>query len=141
MALEIKVVMSKVVFSVAKRGQGQKSNQLIWPKMLWRGARGFCGHRSKKLVALAQHGVARAQTLFAQAQVTLGSLLALRPKHLLHLLHPRNTTFLGRDMGGCKTYGGRKTYQTMRSPENFWTPPKELLVCSVVDSCTGKTEH
>ena len=44
-------------------------------------------------------------------------------------------------MGGCKTYGGRKTYQTTRSPENFWTPPKELLVCSVVDSCAGKTEH
>ena len=46
-----------------------------------------------------------------------------------------------RDMGGCKTYGGRKTYQRTRSPENFWTPPKELLVCSVVDFCTGKTEH
>ena len=40
---------------------------------------------------------------------------------------------LGRDMGGCKTYGGRKTYQRTRSPENFWTPPKKLLVCSVVD--------
>ena len=25
-----------------------------------------------------------------------------------------------------------------RSPENFWTPPKELLVCSVVDFCTQK---
>ena len=48
---------------------------------------------------------------------------------------------LGRDMGGCKTYGGRKTYQRTRSPENFWTPPKELLVCSAVDFCTGKTEH
>ena len=48
---------------------------------------------------------------------------------------------LGRDMGGCKTYGGWKTYQRTRSPENFWTPPKELLVCSVVDFCTGKTEH
>ena len=45
-------------------------------------------------------------------------------------------TFLGRDMGGCKTYGGGKTYQRTRSPENFWTPPKELLVCSVVDFCT-----
>ena len=48
---------------------------------------------------------------------------------------------LGRDMRGCKTYGGRKTYQRTRSPENFWTPPKELLVCSVVDFCTGKTER
>ena len=53
---------------------------------------------------------------------------------------------LGRDMGGvtpggCKTYGGRKTYQRTRCPENFWTPPKELLLCSVVDFCTGKTEH
>ena len=47
---------------------------------------------------------------------------------------------LGRDMGGCKTYGGWKTYQRTRSPKNFWTPPKELLVCSVVDFCTGKTE-
>ena len=44
-------------------------------------------------------------------------------------------------MGGCKTYGGRKTYHRTRSPENFWTPPKELLVYSVVDFCTGKTEH
>ena len=43
-------------------------------------------------------------------------------------------------MGGCKTYRGRKTYQRTRSPEKFWTPPKEPLVCSVVDSCTGKTE-
>ena len=48
---------------------------------------------------------------------------------------------LGCDMGGCKTYGGRKTYQRTRSPENCWTPPKELLVCSVVDFCTGKTWH
>ena len=47
-------------------------------------------------------------------------------------------TILGRDMGGCRTYGGRKTYQRKRSPENFWTPPKELLVCSVLDFCTGK---
>ena len=46
--------------------------------------------------------------------------------------------YLGGDMGRCKTYGGRKTYQRTRSPENFWTPPKELLVCSVVDFCTGK---
>ena len=48
---------------------------------------------------------------------------------------------LGRDMGGCKTYGGWKTYQRTRSPENFWTPPKELLVCCVVDFCRRKTEH
>ena len=38
-------------------------------------------------------------------------------------------------------YGGRKSTRRTRSPENFWTPPKELLVCSVVDFCTGKTEH
>ena len=49
-----------------------------------------------------------------------------------------NTLLLGCDMGGCKTYGGRKTYQRTRSPENFWTPPKELLVYSVVDFRTGK---
>ena len=29
-------------------------------------------------------------------------------------------------------------YQRTRSPENFWTLPKELLVCSVVDFCAGK---
>ena len=58
-----------------------------------------------------------------------------------HLHVVESNEELGRDMGGCKTYGGRKTYQRTRSPENFWTPPKELLVCSVVDSCTGKTEH
>ena len=49
---------------------------------------------------------------------------------------------LGRDMGGCKTYGGRKTYQRTPSPENVWTPPKELLGCSVVEIFVqGKTEH
>ena len=42
---------------------------------------------------------------------------------------------LGRDMGGCKTYGGRKTYQRTRSPEHFGTPPKELREIY----CTGKT--
>ena len=49
--------------------------------------------------------------------------------------------FQGRDMGGCKTYGGRKRYQRTRPPEKFWTPPKELVFCSVVDFCTGKTEQ
>ena len=44
---------------------------------------------------------------------------------------------LGHDMGGYKTYGGRKTYQRTRPPEKFGTPPKELVVCSVVDFCTG----
>ena len=33
--------------------------------------------------------------------------------------------------GGAKRMGGMTTYQRTRSPENFWTPPKELLVCSV----------
>ena len=51
--------------------------------------------------------------------------------------NPTARNRLGRDMGECKTYGGRKT----RSPENFWTPPKELLVCSFVDFYTAKTEH
>ena len=38
---------------------------------------------------------------------------------------------LGRDMGGCKTYGGRKTYQRTRSPENFLNPSKRAprLLC------------
>ena len=43
--------------------------------------------------------------------------------------------------GGAKRMGGGKTYQRTRSPENFWAPPKELLVRSVVDFCTGKTER
>ena len=29
-------------------------------------------------------------------------------------------------MGGCKTYGGRKTYQRTPSPENFWTLQKSF---------------
>ena len=55
-------------------------------------AKGLCGHRNKRFVALAQHGVARAQTLFAQAQVTLGRLLASRPKRPFA---PRKATFNG----------------------------------------------
>ena len=43
--------------------------------------------------------------------------------------------------GGCKTYGGRKTYQRTRPPEKFWTPPKELLVCSVQKFVQEKTER
>ena len=43
--------------------------------------------------------------------------------------------------GGCKTYGGRKTYQTTRPPDNFSGPPKELLVCWVLDFCTGKQSN
>ena len=46
---------------------------------------------------------------------------------------------LGHDIGGGKRMG--ETYQRTRSAENFWTPPKELLVCSVVEFCTGKTEQ
>ena len=40
---------------------------------------------------------------------------------------------LGHDMGGCKTYGGRKMHQTTHPPENqnFWTPRKERLVTLV----------
>ena len=39
--------------------------------------------------------------------------------------------YLGRDMGGCKTHGGRKMYQRRRSPEKFWTPSKRAsgLLC------------
>ena len=44
-------------------------------------------------------------------------------------------SLLGHDMGGCKTYGVKKTHP----PEYFWTPPKELLICSVVDSLQEKT--
>ena len=61
-------------------------SEISWPgpKCFGEGAnfaaKGLCGHRSKRLVALAQHGVARAQTLFAHAQVTFGRLLFPRPK-------------------------------------------------------------
>ena len=49
---------------------------------------------------------------------------------------------LGHDMGGCKTYGGRQTYQRTRPPEKFWTPlQKSFWSASVVDFCTGKTEQ
>ena len=65
-----------------KKGRlGEKSIQRIWPpKCFGEGARGHCGHRSRRLVALAHHGVARAQNSFAQAQVTLGRLLVAGPK-------------------------------------------------------------
>ena len=43
--------------------------------------------------------------------------------------------------GRVQNVWGRKTYQRTRSPENFWTPPTELLFCSVLDFCTVKTEH
>ena len=39
---------------------------------------------------------------------------------------------------GVQNVWGRKTYQRTRPPDKFWTPPKELLVCSVVDFCTWK---
>ena len=44
-------------------------------------------------------------------------------------------------MGRFETYGGRTTYQRTRPPQKIWTPPKEPLVCSIVDFCTGKTEQ
>ena len=37
--------------------------------------------------------------------------------------------------------GGGKRTRERALPKIVWTPPKELLVCSVVDFCTGKTEH
>ena len=45
---------------------------------------------------------------------------------------------LGRSL--CKTYGGGNVPERTL-PKNFWTPPTELLVCSVVDFSTGKTEQ
>ena len=35
----------------------------------------------------------------------------------------------------------RKRTRERALPKIFWTPPKEFLVCSVVDICTGKTDH
>ena len=40
--------------------------------------------------------------------------------------------------GGAKRMGEE---ENVPENDNFWTPPKELLVCSVVDFCTGKTKH
>ena len=56
------------------------------PKCFGEDAKGLCGHTSKRLDALAQHRLARAQSLFAEAQLTFGRLL-VRPKDLSH---PRN---------------------------------------------------
>ena len=42
--------------------------------------------------------------------------------------------------GGAKRMG-EETHRTTHPPEKFRTPPKELLVCSVIDFCTGKTEQ
>ena len=47
---------------------------------LERPQKGLCGNTNKRLVALAQHGIARAQTLFAPAQVTFGRLSVPRAK-------------------------------------------------------------
>ena len=58
-----------------------------------------------------------------------------------NLLLKRLDQGLGHDMGGCKTYAGRKTYRRTRPPEKFSTPPKELLVCSVVDFVQETTEQ
>ena len=54
---------------------GQRLHQLICPKVC------FCGHRSRRLVALAQHevGIALTQNSLAQALVTFGRLLVPRP--------------------------------------------------------------
>ena len=63
-------------------------SQISWsgPKRFGEGAKGLCGKRNKRLVALAQHGVARMQTLFAPAQVLWGDSRSLGPKDLLHPL-------------------------------------------------------
>ena len=42
--------------------------------------------------------------------------------------------------GGAKRMGGGKPTRERALPEKFWTPPKKLLVCSVVDFCTGKKQ-
>ena len=67
--IEVLALWNLTALQSCKSGrQGQKSNLLLCPMCFGEGAKGLCGHRSKRLVALAQHGVARAQTLFAQAQ-------------------------------------------------------------------------
>ena len=67
-----------MVANQAARDRSQISRS--GPKCFGEGAKGLCGHRSKRLVALARHGVARAQTLFALAQVTFGRLSVPRAK-------------------------------------------------------------
>ena len=55
---------------------------------------------------------------------------------------PRNRIRAVSEIWGVQNvWGGGKRTRRTRSPENFWIPPKELLFCSVVDFCTGKTEH
>ena len=49
---------------------------------------------------------------------------------------------LGCDMGGggvAKRMGGGKSTRERDLPKMFWTPPNELLVCSVVRKCTCYT--
>ena len=43
--------------------------------------------------------------------------------------------------GGVQNAWGEEHVPENTLSRKFWTPPKELLVCSVMDSCTGKTEH
>ena len=68
--------------------------------------------------------------------VLLRILAILRPLQILSpfwgLLCPSVGPWYGGVQNVCGG-GGGGTYQRTRSPENFWTPPKELLVCSVGD--------
>ena len=44
-------------------------------------------------------------------------------------------------LGGAKRMGGGKRTREYALPKIFWTPSKELLVCSVMVFCYKKTEH
>ena len=43
--------------------------------------------------------------------------------------------------GGSKTYLGGKRTRERTLQIDFWAPPKELLVCSVLGLCKGRTEQ
>ena len=47
---------------------------------------------------------------------------------------------LGRAMGAAKPWGEENVPEKGLSRKCL-DPPKELMVCSVEDFCTGKTEH
>ena len=72
------------------------------------------------IVALAQHGVAQAQTSFAQAHVTFWTLLVPRPKR--HFAPPQDDCPTHNNQsphygpGECHTYHLRRNYSKIDSP-------------------------
>ena len=66
----------------------------------------------------------------------------VQQKEQLQGLYTNFKVVWGNDMGGgAKRMGGGKRTRERTLPKISWTHPKGLLVCSVVDFCTGKTEQ